>query len=257
MNYQEFKDDPRLMFDFLDFFLQFRPHNYQKEFLLNCLNHNKVLGLWPRQSGKSTTVSAYCVARCSIEPTAIMIIAPTQTQSSELFMKIKTFVESNETLTSHLSKSTQTEMIWQNGSRIKALPSGPEGKTIKGFTADIVIIEEAGLMKDEIVNAVIMPMLASKKDKGQVIKIGTPLTRNHFYRSCFQDKNYFVSRVTWKECVEEGQYTQSLVDEQRRNMVDVQFKTEYCSDFISEEREYFSLQLVESCMENYKLIQIV
>jgi len=228
----------------------------KEEFLLNCLNHNKVLGLWPRQSGKSTTVSAYCVARCSIEPTAIMIIAPTQTQSSELFMKIKTFVESNETLTSHLSKSTQTEMIWQNGSRIKALPSGPEGKTIKGFTADIVIIEEAGLMKDEIVNAVIMPMLASKKDKGQVIKIGTPLTRNHFYRSCFDDPSYNVVRITYRDCIKENQYTEAFIEDQRQQLTDIEFLTEYEAQFVDEIMSFFPSKLINECLFDYPLIEL-
>jgi hypothetical protein len=253
---KEFQDDPDSMFDFLEFFMKFKPHNYQKEFLLNCLLYSKVLGLWPRQSGKSTSVGAYCGFRCSVEKTAIMITAPTQTQSSELYNKIRSFIESNDVLAKNLSKSTQTEMLFKNGSRIKALPSGSEGKTIRGFTADVVIEEEAGILKDEINNKVIMPMLASKKEKGQIIKIGTPLSRNHFYRSAFLDPLFKVVKINYLECIKEGQYSKEWIMEQKEQLTDIEFRTEYEAEFVDELLSFFPPELIDNRMFDYELIQL-
>jgi hypothetical protein len=148
-------------------------------------------------------------------------------------------------------------MIFKNGSRIKALPTGTEGKSIRGFTADVVILEEAGLVKDEIVNSVITPLIASKKDEGQLIKIGTPLIKNHFHRSCYLDPNYKVINVKWQECVTEGQYTQAFVDEQRRNLTDVEFLTEYDSEFVEELASFFPSKLINNCMEDFEFVQFI
>jgi len=253
----DFKKDKELFFDFLDFFFKFKPYDYQKNFLLKCLNCKRIAGKWCRQSGKSMTVSIYCLFKCLIEPTTFMISAPTQNQSSELYSKIRTLAESSFALQDELKKSTETELVFKNGSRIKALPTGPEGKTIRGFTADVVIMEEAQGIKDEIVNTVITPMLASKKDEGQLIKIGTPLVKNHFHRSCQLDPNFEVVNVDWKLAVEAGQYSQSFVDEQRKLLTDIEFMTEYGNEFVEENSMFFPSSLINSCLEDYNLIRVM
>lgn len=258
LDIEEFRANPELMFDFFDFFLKFKPHEYQKNFLLACLNEKRIAGKWSRQSGKSFSVAGFCTFITTISVTAVIIVAPTQTQSSELYSKIRDFVMSNEVLNSNLVKFTETELKFKNGSRIKALPSGIKGKSIRGFTGDIVILEEAGVMDDEIVDQVIMPMLASKKTEGQVIKIGTPLLKNHFYKSCFDpDTNYRVINVTWRDCVKAGQYSQEFVDEQKRNLTDIQFDTEYEAKFCEETASFFTSVLIDSCLEEYPLKEIL
>lgn len=254
---EQFKQDHTLMFDFMEFFFKFKPRKYQESFLNACLTQNRVAGKWCRQSGKTTSVGAYCAFRCSIAPTSIMITAPTQTQSTELYLKVRQFIESTPVISDQLVKSTETELKFKNGSRIKALPTGPEGKSIRGFTADIVIVEEAGIMKDEIINSVITPMLASKGIQGQLIKIGTPLAKNHFYRSCYIDPNYAVINVRWEDCVAEGQYDMKFVEEQKEQLTDIEFRTEYEAEFIEELSMFFPSKLVDTCMIEYPLIRII
>ena len=242
-----------LLCGFLDFYFDFNPYNYQKRFLKSCLINNRVSAKWPRQSGKSTTVSAYALFKALTSVVSIIIVAPTQTQSGELYSKIRNLAAKNSLVNSMIVKSTESEMRLQNGSRIVSLPSGHDGKTIRGYTADIAIIEEAGQMKDQIVNTVIIPMIASKGNEGQVIKIGTPWLRNHFYRSIYEDKNYDVISINWKEVVEEGQYDMDFIEEQRTQLTDVEFRTEYESEFIDEISSFFPMSLLERCKTNYQL----
>lgn len=256
LSVQEIREDPTLLYDFLECFFKFKPYNYQKKFLVDCFNNNRVVGRWPRQSGKSQTVSAYITVRVLIEPTAILITSPTQTQSDELYLKVRQFIEGNEITKQQLVKITESEMRFKNGSRIKSLPSGNDGRSIRGHTADIVIVEEAGILKDVIVNTVITPLIASKKDKGQLIKIGTPLTKNHFHRSCFIDPNYKVTAITWEEVVAEGQYSMEFINEQRANLLDIEFATEYEAKFVEEEYAFFPSALIEECSYEYKLMVV-
>lgn len=255
--YEEFRKDEDMIVDFCDFFFHFKPHAYQKKFLNSCIRDKRIAGKWPRQSGKSQTVAIFCAFITMIKPTNIMITAPTQNQSNELFSKVRTLMLGHEAISSQITKSTQTELILKNGSRIKALPTGAEGKSIRGFTADIIIIEEAGVMEDDIINSVITPMIASKKDEGQIIKIGTPLTKNHFYRSCFVDTNYSVINVVWEDCVKAGQYSQEFIDEQKGLMVDTQFRCEYCAEFIEEIASFFPLNLISSSTSTYPMIDYI
>lgn len=252
---EQLKEDPALMLDFFEFFLGYTPHSYQKEFLINCLTKTRIAGKWCRQSGKSYTVSAYTVLRAILDKVTIIIVAPTQNQSNELFAKVKTFINENAELASLIRRDTKQEIEFKNGSRIISLPAGTEGRTIRGYTCDILIIEEAGVMDDEIVGTVLIPMLASKKDKGQIIKIGTPLTRNHFYRSCFEDSNYQVVNVVWQDCIKSGQYSQEFIDEQMAELTDIQFKTEYCADFIDAGMMFFTTDLLQQCSATYALMR--
>ena len=244
-----------LVSKFLEFFFKFRPYNYQKRFLDKCLRYNRVAGKWPRQSGKSHTVGGYALFRAITSKVTIIIVAPTQSQSGELYKKIRDMAASSSEVNKQIVKSTETELRFANGSRIISLPSGPEGKTIRGYTADIAIIEEAGFMKDQIVNTVVIPMIASKGKDGQIIKIGTPWVRNHFYRSCYEDKAYenSVVSINWKEVVEVGQYDIQYIEEQKLQLTDIEFRTEYESEFIDDAMAFFPLIILNNCKEDYPL----
>lgn len=252
----EIEQDDGEIIDFARVFFNFHPHVYQEEFLKACIKQKRIAGKWSRQSGKSQSVSVYVMYKCLLEKTTIIIIAPTQNQASELYRKIRDLVSTNPAIEAMLVKDTATEMTLTNGSRIIALPCGPDGKTARGYTGDIVVIEEAGIMKDSIVNSVIIPMIASKKDKGQIIKIGTPLLKNHFYYSCTEDKKYTVINVGWQDCVKAGQYTQDFVDEQKEALSEFEFASEYEANFVADDDSFFKAKLINSCIEDYGLFQV-
>lgn len=244
-----------LLIGFLDFFFKFKPYRYQQRFLKACLESKRVAGKWCRQSGKSTTVSVYCLFRAVTGKVTIIVVAPTQSQSSELYKKIRDMAVSNPAINRLITKDTQTEMQFDNGSRIISLPSGPEGKTIRGYTADIAIIEEAGQMKDQIVNTVVVPMLAATN--GQIIKIGTPWLRNHFWKSCNSPKIYKLIEVSWEEALKEGQYSKEFIEEQKEQLTDVEFQTEYAIKFIDDAASFFPISLLKQCKYNYKLFPLI
>jgi hypothetical protein len=256
---EEFKADPDLMFDFMSFFLKFNAYDYQKPFLRDCLLQDRIAGVWCRQSGKSLSVSNYIAFRSIITPTSTMITGPGLSQTGEFFAKIRKIFEQSDILLTQVKKLTMTELELKNGSRVKALPRGQEGKAIRGFTADIIVMEEAGLLDDHTVNTAITPLIAATGQEGtikQIIKIGTPLNKNHFYRSCFVDPTYHVSIVKWPVCVKQGQYTKEFVEQQKENITDIEFKTEYECDFVEEISSYFPLELIKSCMEDYVFIKV-
>lgn len=144
--------------------------------------------------------------------------------------------------------NTANEMQFTNGSRIKALPCGAEGVTIRGYTADMIILEESGYIKDKIVFEVVMPMLAATN--GTLIQIGTGKLKNHFYGAVYSSKNYYVSLVHWTRAVETGQLSQEFIDEQKEELGEnsIEFRTEYCCEFVDEADLYFNRELIDNAI---------
>jgi len=230
-------------------------HNYQKVFLIDCIENKRIAALWSRQIGKSTSISMYCLYMALTRSNfKIVIIAPTQRQSGELYNKVRNIAEGSCLVRDKIITSTQTEMTFINGSRIVSAPAGPMGDTIRGLTADIIVMEEAGGLKNSIVNEVIMPMIGSTQSYGQSIKIGTPKGKNHFWESCYgKETNYKLLHFDWKVAIEAGQYKQEFIDEQRRNLTELQFAAEYEAKFIEDSDCYFKTELIDSCIEDYPM----
>lgn len=145
----------------------------------------------------------------------------------------------------HIKRQTQREFFFSNGSSIICETTGDTGENIRGYTADVIILEEAGSIKDSIFHSVILPMGATTNAK--VIKIGTPRGMNHFYES-FRSGEYNVHQITWKEAVNEGIISQSYVDEVRSQVPLQQFQTEMEAMFIADEDAYFNYELVDKCV---------
>src|SRR5690606_31678601 len=120
--------------------------------------HPRQLLLCSRQSGKSTTVGALAVHCALYDPGLVLIFAPAQRQSTELFKKVSAFYRNLPGVPDPVTV-TETRMELPNGSRIIALP-GTEATT-RGFSAPrLILVDEASRTEDALYGA-LQPMLAT------------------------------------------------------------------------------------------------
>tara|TARA_R100000501_G_scaffold8777_1_gene17668 strand:+ start:526 stop:1236 length:711 start_codon:yes stop_codon:yes gene_type:complete len=225
---------------------------YQLRLLEDCIQERRVCAAYCRQTGKSLTISILAVVEALSNPGGhIIIVGPTDRQAGELFQKILSHVK-NSPVGREVASSTQRQMVMKNGCRISALPAGDSGDTIRGMTANTLILEEAAFVKDGIVNQVLLPMIASTQ--GKLIKISTPFGMNHFYRSFQEDDNYISHKVTWKDAVKVGLFNEEFIEEQRKQCNSLEFRTEYEAEFIADQDSYFPWKLVESCISEYPML---
>lgn len=256
LNEKEFNQDQRYisgqMRAWVETVAKFRLHDYQVKFLLDCIFNDRVLGVFCRQTGKTTTIALYALwYAIHMKNRTVLIIAPTDRQAGEMFSRIRQFALQCNLVEPHIESHTQREMVFNNGSIIRALPTGDEGNTIRGQTAHLVILEEAGFMKDQIVNRVIMPMIAATN--GRVIMIGTPWMKNFFYEAHLNER-YAVHQYDWTIAVESDQLKQEFIDEQREVLSGIEFATEYEAKFIEDSDAYFPRDLILSCVSDIETI---
>ncbi len=218
--------------------------DYQKAFLLDCMTEDRVIGIFSRQSGKSTSIAIYALWHSlMVNNTRCLIVSPTQEQSNLLFQKIKDFIN----LTPELKEQITTELQFKNNSTIKSLPVGPDGRTIRGHSANLIILEESAFIKDSVVNTVIMPMAAAQKNP-KIIQISTPFSKNHFYEAAMS-KRYATHLYGWEYAVRAGIISKDYITEQRELLTSLEFDTEYNAKFLDVSNCYFGKEVDEAIEE--------
>jgi hypothetical protein len=157
-----------------------------QQILMNCC----------RQAGKSTVVSAKALHTALYTPGSLsLILSPGQRQSAEVFHKIvQAYNAMNRPVRAEYE--TQLKIELANGSRVICLPGKEE--TVRCFTPDLLIIDEASRVPDDLYRAV-RPMLAVKK--GRLIALSTPFgQRGWFFDEWEGEGPWKKVKVTWKEC---------------------------------------------------------
>lgn len=227
--------------------LNFYPYEYQKKTLRACIEKKRVVAIFARQSGKSTIVAIFCLFWALAVPNqSVVICSPTQKQSGWLFDKIRGHIFQSRYLQTECLENYKTKISFKNGSRIQALTVGATGKSIKGATANILVMEESALIKDGIVNEVIMPMLAATDKKGgTIIQLSTPKGKNHFWKATLPNSGYEVIHVDYKECIKAGQYTEKFIEDQKKTLTPDEFASEYLAVFTDAEGAVYPYDVID------------
>jgi Terminase large subunit, T4likevirus-type, N-terminal len=200
--------------------------------LLNC----------SRQWGKSTTAALIALhTALYAAPAMIVLISPSQPQSTELFKKIHGFW-SKLAGVPKADQETLTKMQLANGSRIVSLP-GSE-KTTRGYSAArLVVMDEASRVPDELL-AVVRPMLATTR--GRFIAMSTPAgKRGWFYEAWERGEGWERVRVEAKDC---PRISADFLKEEMSALGPMQFSQEYECQFIDNETSVFNSGLVEAAL---------
>ncbi len=199
----------------------------------------RVLMLCSRQSGKST-ISALAALHEALfnAGSTVILISPSQPQSTELFNKAHEFWKRLPDAPAS-EQETLTRMRLANGSRIISLP-GTE-RTVRGYSgASLVIMDEAARVDDELLSAV-RPMLATTD--GRFIALTTPAgKRGWFHEQWLRGDGWERISVTAEQC---PRISREFLAAELDGLGPMQFEQEYECRFFDDEIAAFSTQLIE------------
>jgi len=148
---------------------------YQEVTLKAMMNRNFSMCIWGRGCGKTFIASVFCFLQCVFNPgTKILVAGPTFRTARFIFNNLEKIVESKGAeLLAHAfgAKSKRNDQFeWQiNGGSITAIPLN--GEKIRGFRANILLLDEFLLLPEEIIKTVLMPFLVAPQDMKERIKI--------------------------------------------------------------------------------------
>jgi Terminase-like family. len=229
---------------FVEHYIGIEPFEYQKDFMDN--NSNRKAFVSGRQVGKSRSVAWYALWKAVTYPgSEILITAKAQRQSMELFNQVKKEMRSSEASDEEwgVEKDTRTEIHFMNGSRIVCLPVGRDGSNIRGYGTDLVIVDEAAFVKDEIFQEVLSPMLAVGEN--EFILLSTPFGKKGFLYQKFDDDDWYTKQVPTSANPQVGD---DFIEEQRENLTPTQFKQEILGQFVESSDSFFQREELMNCV---------
>ena len=212
-----------------------------------------------RQVGKSEVISAKAVKFALENPgTTTLIIAAAQRQGSMIFEKVTDRISAEEKLTGkkfYKERPTKTKLILKNESRIYSVPAGRTGYSIRGYTIDLLIADEAAFIPEAVWTAVTPMLSTSKKMRGfgWTILLSTPVGKGGFFWLSFKRKDFKSFHMSAEKC---SRTDKVHLKNEKKRMTKRQYRQEYLGEFTDDMSQFFSTKLIMKCATiinwNYK-----
>jgi phage FluMu gp28-like protein len=230
--------------------LDFNPYGYQEEFLRD--RSRRIVACCGRQVGKTTLTAIKALHfALSHDRTVTLIVSAGLRQSINLFDKIADLIDTALSAQAMLRYKTRRKIEFVNGSRIIALPCGRDGSTLRGFTADMVILDEANFIPPMVINSVIRPTTITRPE-ARTIMLSTPWTKDHpFYEALTKEEQEFKT-YTWPSSMNPSISNESL-ELERKTIGEFNFDREYNAQFLDDQASFFPSNLVLACTDDYEL----
>ena len=217
----------------------FRPDPWQATFLRSTSRRS--LLLCSRQTGKSTVTAALASHTAIYVPGAlVLLLAPSQQQSRELFRKVCSFHREAHNIDPEAYSAQRLEL--QNGSRIISLSGNPT--TARGFSGPrLVILDEAAWISDELFHS-ITPMLSSG---GRLIAMSTPFGRRGWFY-----ENWTAEDHLWQRTLVTADMSPRITEEflaaERASKPAWRIEQEYFCRFVDNDQQYIGSDLIQRAM---------
>lgn len=225
-----------------------------------ALNHKGHLLLCTgRQVGKTYIMARKVSERLLSQPKCrIIVVSLTEDQAKLIIVMILDYLEKlNYSLIDRKAKNkpTQNRIILKNGSSVIARPVGNTGDAVRGFTGDVLVIDEASRMPDLVWTAA-RPVLLTTA--GEVWMCSTPYGKQGYFWEAFQNKNnkYKVIHISSEEVIKTREICETwtekqrdaaikFLEEERKDMTALQYGQEYLGLFLDDLKQFFEDELIE------------
>jgi hypothetical protein len=195
---------------------------------LSTATHDLLL-LVTRQGGKGEVATFLALDQLvNVPGSTTVVVSKAERQAKRLLRRIKRRYRQLADVSAPLVDN-QYEFGLGNGAEVLALPGSEE--TIRGIEAvDLLIVDEAALVSEELFNAV-YPMLASTN--GRCVAMSTARgARGWFWRAFVgSDPDWHRTKVTWRDI---PRFTAEFIERVRRRFGEMVFLQEFECAFIGE-----------------------
>lgn len=231
--------------------------------------------------GKSYIIALYCIIRCILYPgTKIAVASGTRGQAAKIITeKVVSFYNDYPAIRFEIGDKRKnikdglndTHVDFENGSKIMAVTSNDNSR---GIRCNILIVDEFRMVKKEIVDKVLTPMLnvarqpgfstrpeyqGRKLEANKEIYISSAWYKSHWIWDAFKkytknmikgNRDYFVATLPYQLSVFHGLLDQRRVDNEKTSegFDKAGFDMEYEALFVGEnDKAYFKLKPLNKC----------
>lgn len=185
-------------------FVNVKLRKYQKKFLKHVSSNRFTLGVWPRQSAKSTTSVMYILHTVIFNPDqSWFILANKRDTALEIFSRlIDCYSSLPFFLQQGVKEFNKSSILLSNGSKVKAAATSTSA--IRGQSCNGILLDEfAFVPRDREFFTSVFPVVSSGS-QSKVIIVSTPNGMNNLfydiYRDCLSDRGEFtLMQIAWDD----------------------------------------------------------
>ena len=164
--------------------IDFELFDYQKNFILEMHNNNRIISMQPRQMGKTQTVAAYILHYVLFnEHKTVAILANKAAAAREIMSRFQLMYEN---LPMWMQQGVTTwnkgDIELENGSKV--FTAATSGSGIRGKSVNFLYVDEAAIIPNTVAEDFFTstyPTISSGKTT-KVVLTSTPLGYNHFWK---------------------------------------------------------------------------
>lgn len=223
--------------------------NWQREILEHKGNLVLCTG---RQVGKTFTMSQKAAKYMIDNPNSkIIIVSLTEDQAKLMIVMILDYLEKNykTSISKGKDKPTQNKVVLRNKSQVIARPVGNTGDAVRGFTGNVLIIDEASRMP-KIAFEAALPTLASTG--GEIWMCSTPHGKQGYFWDSFNNKERFkVFHISTEEVYRNRPLSEEwtekrkeesikFVEQEKKDKSELMYGQEYLGLFLDDLQRFFS-----------------
>lgn len=229
----------------MEIIIPYKPRDYQEK-VYNHTAKYKVC-VWHRQCGKTTMAVNILIRKAIENPNKVFwYVAPTYRQAKDVVWK------NPEMLFYFLPKEliktkneVELSLTLINGSVIQ-LKGADNPDSLRGNRPRYIVMDEYGDMKEDVWDLVLRPIMTAQEE-GEVLFIGTPKGKNHFYKIY----NFGLeNRGKWQSWLmkasESKIISQEALDEARSEMPESAYLQEFECDFLEDASAVF--KNIDNCI---------
>lgn len=230
--------------------------NWQKD-ILDANGH--ILLCTGRQVGKTTIFAAKAAERMVKEPGCrIVAVSLTEDQAFLMRFMVEDYLKKNHPTFLKVAKKdkpTKNKIKLNNKSVYTVRPVGNTGDAVRGFTADVLIVDEAAYMP-ELMWLAAKPTLLTTA--GDIWMCSTPHGKTGYFYDCFENKHkrfkvFHISSedVIYNRAISEDwtalKRTENIrfLEEEKADMSEMRYAQEYMGEFVDDLRRWFTEEWIE------------
>lgn len=231
-----------------------------------------------RGQGKSFLIALYCIVRCILYPNTNIVLASGVKKQAQLIIteKIAFFYNNYEGVRAEIGDrrnikggANDTSVTFLNGSKIVAIASNDNAR---GYRGNILVLDEFRLIKKEIIDLVLSPMLNVVRrpefmnkpeykdypqEQNKSVYISSAWFKTHWiwdefnqsFKNMIGDGSAFVSAIPYQLSIMHRLLPAEKAKKDREEYSKTDFDMEYEALFVGEnEKGFFKLDDINKCM---------
>lgn len=253
----------------------YKLEQHQKDFLYDESPYK--IGFWGRRMGKTTiTVIDILHKVCFEDNYKVMIVTPKKRQAMNISETISDLIMRSKFLQALIKKDHVFKKRFKNGSKIDLDTVGKDSVTsLIGSGTNYMYMDESQEIPDDLYGKILPILRGQTLQKPIMVQTGTPDRRDGFFYRNMEKAYSICENGVYSDGHPEGLYslhrrpsafidddgniigsgtkrlTIKELEDDKSTMNSVQFRQEYCLEFLDELGEVYSESLLDQCELDY------